>query len=267
MEASYSDLEVATKHRTQPGLEFDYRSEPHNYKEAVPSAVYHELPETPFKTKQAKICGLSPKVFWITLVLIVVIVVAAVGGGVGGGLLAAKPKNPTPNSASTTESLSQSPTSLSSSPKASTTTSPPVSTTQIVGPTYTLNRDCPSSNNTLYTKRHTSGDVSSEMTFRKSCGLSYLNTLQASIGDVVNQQTSSLNSCIDLCAGYNIANGTDIAAGRNSVCNAVCWRNSLDGDDFPGQCFGFTTQNSTGQFVTNPEAKCDSAAWIDQTIV
>lgn len=62
-----------------------------------------------------------------------------------------------------------------------------------------------------------------------------------------------------------MANKTSIAKGVDNVCNAVCWRNSFVNDDFPGMCFGFTTQNSSNAFVTQTEAICDGAAWIDQS--
>lgn len=100
------------------------------------------------------------------------------------------------------------------------------------------------------------------MLFRQICGLSYLNSILPN--DVVNQPTTSLGDCIDLCAAYNVQSQTDIAAGTSSICSAVCWRNTFD-TDFPGQCFGYTSQNSTGQFVVQQEAICASAAWINQS--
>jgi hypothetical protein len=36
-------------------------------------------------------------------------------------------------------------------------------------------------------------------------------------------------------------------------CNAFCWGNGFIGDDFPGTCFGFTTQNSSSEFITQTE--------------
>jgi len=146
------------------------------------------------------------------------------------------------------------------------TSTVPVTTTQIIGPDYTLQHDCPSSNNTIYDAKV--GSVN--MNFRKVCSMGYLNTLQAigdNRGDTINAPASSLNGCIDLCASYNVQNATEIATAKSFVCNAVCWRNSLDNDDFPGQCFGFTTQNSSNAFVFAEEVKCDSAAWVDQRIL
>jgi hypothetical protein len=38
--------------------------------------------------KQQRICGLSPKAFWATMIALVIILAAGIGGGVGGGLAA-----------------------------------------------------------------------------------------------------------------------------------------------------------------------------------
>jgi len=104
------------------------------------------------------------------------------------------------------------------------------------------------------------------MNFRKMCGKTFLNINAASNENSVNQKASSLDSCINLCAAYNVQSASSIALGHNQICNAVCWRNSLDNDDHPGTCFGFTTQNSSNAFVVSDQSFCDSAAWIDQTI-
>lgn len=79
--------------------------------------------------------------------------------------------------------------------------------------------------------------------------------------------TTTLDDCINLCGTYNEANKTEIATGANGVCKAVCWRNGFVGDDFPGTCFGFTTQNISSAFVTQTEAICDGAAWINQRLL
>ena len=102
------------------------------------------------------------------------------------------------------------------------------------------------------------------MTFRKICNLSYQNSLNGFA--VVNSPTTSLDDCVNLCAAYNVQNQTEIAAGESDVCNAVCWRNTFVNDEFPGQCFGYTTQNSSNAFVVNQETICDAAAWINQVI-
>jgi hypothetical protein len=191
-----------------------------------------------------------------------------VGGGVGGSVASKSSKNASsPASSSSSSSPVQSTvttapsttTSLSTGPITSSPTSTPALTvTQVPGPSTTLLRDCPSSNNTLY-----SIDIGSVMSFRKLCNLSYQNALNGSA--MVNEPTTSLDDCIDLCAAYNAQNMNQIATGTDSVCNAVCWRNTFVNDEFPGQCFGYTTQNSSNAFIVNSEAICDSAAWINQT--
>lgn len=140
-----------------------------------------------------------------------------------------------------------------------TTQEPPTLTTstEVVGPTQTLYRDCPSSNNTIY-----NGAGSSLYQFRKICARSFK---QPPV-NVINQAVGSLNDCIDLCAAYNISNKTEIAAGKSSPCNSVCWRNNAKDPDWPGQCFGSTTFNSTAGFQIREEIICDSGAWINQNI-
>ncbi|KFZ03897.1 hypothetical protein V502_10571 [Pseudogymnoascus sp. VKM F-4520 (FW-2644)] len=251
------------------------------------------------------ICGLAPRSFWIFLtVIIAIVVVGAVGGGVG-GILAAKnsrdassaesspspsalvqsadrvapsstgspaatsspgtlpsESKSTPSETSPSESKSTpSKTSASKGPAtpSPTSTTPSLTTTQIRGPSATLLSDCPSSNNTLY-----SVDIGSVMSFRKLCGLSYPNDLGSTL---VNVATNSLNDCINLCAAYNVQIRADIKAGKADVCNAVCWRNTFDNNEFPGQCFGYTSKkNQTGGdgFAVQQESICDSAAWVNQ---
>ncbi|KAK9778231.1 hypothetical protein SCAR479_05201 [Seiridium cardinale] len=136
-------------------------------------------------------------------------------------------------------------------------TTPKQTTTEIVGPNKTLYRDCPSSNDTLY-----SPPDANDQQFRKLCNNRYL----GSTHNVVNKASASLNDCIGLCAQYNVKNMTEIKSGQGSPCSMVCWRNTFD-TDYPGQCFGSAIQNSTdGQFLVSSEAKdieCDSAAWVN----
>jgi len=97
--------------------------------------------------------------------------------------------------------------------------------------------------------------------FRKICANNYLSNNE----NVVNTPTESLNDCIALCDAYNVLNRTEIKSGTSNICNAVCWRSTIIGDDFPGQCFGTTTTNSSGAFVYTGDSKCDSAALINQS--
>lgn len=209
---------------------------------------------------QKHICGLAARTFWIVAAIISVIVIAAaVGGGVGGSL-AGKSHSATPAAATTQSQTSSAATTSSVSapvttPPTSTTSTVSISTFTTVGPTETLLVDCPSSNNTLY-----SPPSSSEL-WRKSCGNSFLgNNI-----NLVNSATVSLDDCITLAAAYNVENVTEIADGASNVCNAVCWRATIAGDDYPGVCFGFTTTNSSGGFTYATDDRCDSAALINQS--
>ncbi|TVY39382.1 hypothetical protein LSUB1_G004333 [Lachnellula subtilissima] len=267
--AHSSDLQVVPgfglEHHYHVGLEVDTtkhnptESHSNSEKQAYNSAIPYNR----------RLCGLAPRNFWIIAVVgTIVMIGAAVGGGVGGSL--ASKSNSTAESPATVAESSVQPltTSTASIVQSTDSTTPSLTstvaltTTQITGPSYTLLRDCPSSNNTLYGISL----GSTNMNFRKVCGKTYLNTLSSS-QNAVNQKSSSLDNCINLCATYNVQNASAIASGQNNVCNAVCWRNSLANDDFPGQCFGFTTQNSSSAFVVSDEAKCDSAAWVDQQLI
>lgn len=92
--------------------------------------------------------------------------------------------------------------------------------------------------------------------------MAYLNTINT---EVINEKTMNLNDCIDKCAAYNKQESSEIRDGRTNVCNAICWRNTFD-TNFPGQCFGYTTQNSSsGLGLRSEVVVCDSAAWINQS--
>jgi hypothetical protein len=208
------------------------------------------------------ICGLRKRTFWIVVIIAVLVVVSAVGGGVGGALATRKSGEPNRPQIPVTDMQSSTAPSSASSTQA-------VSTTTIIGPTYspqpTLLRDCPSSNDTVHSITY--GDKSYQ--FRKLCNGAYQNT-----GDIeshVQGVVDSLDKCIDLCAKYNQDNRTAIEAGRNPICNSVCWRNTFgsENDWEGGHCFGFVTRNITinGQTVFNArygETICDSAVLINQ---
>lgn len=271
MAAPYSDLQVApVQHADYSGLQIpDYAGLEH-YKTAGDNLPGDDLPGRDDKELSRipapkSICGLAVPTFWILLVIGAIVVIgAAVGGGVGGSLASKSSKNSSSLSSTAVQSGSGTTTPAASSQStgpitSSPTSTPAVTTTELPGPTTTLLRDCPSSNNTLY-----SVDIGSVMTFRKICNLSYQNSLNGFA--VVNSPTTSLDDCVNLCAAYNVQNQTEIAAGESDVCNAVCWRNTFVNDEFPGQCFGYTTQNSSNAFVVNQETICDAAAWINQVI-
>lgn len=200
--------------------------------------------------RHKRICGLTERSFWTVFVLVAIIVVAAaVGGGIGGSSNKHK-SNAVESSSSSAASTSSSATTAT--PSSSVT----ISTTTIVGPSQTLLSDCPSSNNTIYSAPSTS------QLFRKLCGDSFLRV--NGTDNCVNQQTSSLDACIELCAAYNVQYSADIASSTRSVCNSVCWRATVVDDDFPGQCYGFTTFNRSETFARNSDDRCNSAALINQ---
>lgn len=268
--APHSDLEVVHNADTPEAQKYAYNvyDAPESY--AHPDADTHKIAYTTdaYEHDRTKtICGLRRRWFWIVALLAITVVAGAVGGGVGGAL-ASKSSNSDNNTSNEGIGAAQSSTSLQSAASSTTPTptsaepSTSISRTSIVGPSSTIVRDCPSSNNTLYDV--TLGD--SKMTFRKACAISYLNA--NGIDSVVARPMKSLDDCINACATYNINNRTQIASGSNRICNAVCWRNTFDPiNDWPGgMCFGYTSQNSSGtfKFRTPAETRCDSAALINQ---
>lgn len=200
--------------------------------------------------RHKRICGLKERLFWTVFVVVAIIVVAAaVGGGIGGSYNKRKSNAAGLSSSSTASTLSSTMTAI---PASSVT----ISTTTIVGPSQTLLSDCPSSNNTIYSAPSTS------QSFRKLCGDSFLRV--NGTDNCINQQAPSLDACIGLCAAYNVQYAADIASSARSVCSSVCWRATIVGDDFPGQCYGFTTFNRSGTFARSYDDRCNSAALIDQ---
>jgi hypothetical protein len=188
-----------------------------------------------------------------------IIPIAVIGAAVGGGVGAAQSHKSKSSSDSNSNSNS---TPISTA----TNLTPSSTTTPVVGPSATLLRDCPSSNNTLYT---VSPSASNPQTFGEICGVAFVKAASIPITEnVVLIQTATLDDCIGLCSAYNEANKTSIAGSADYVCNAVCWLNGFVNDDFPGTCFGFTTTNSTGSgtgsFQTTEQSIRDGAVWIDQ---
>ncbi|KAF3032450.1 hypothetical protein E8E12_000774 [Didymella heteroderae] len=284
----HSDLEVVAPNDAG-AHKYTYYAPTDNPPEIVPSAgtdtnkIAYESAESQTKGPQTT-CGLRRRTFWVLLGVALVVVAAAVGGGVGGALASRSSSESSKNTSNsnsgsnsnsdsgsqTTQSRAQ---SSSTAPLSSSTPIPSstvvISTSTIVGPSNsavpTLLRDCPSSNDTLYTVTY--GSTSYQ--YRKLCNNAYtnINGVATSIQGVF----STLNECIDKCASYNRNNATRIKAGTDPLCNSVCWRNTFDerNDWEGGHCFGFTTSNATvggqTQFrVTNTGDICDSAALINQ---
>jgi hypothetical protein len=274
MTEPYSDLQI--DHQQQfPKYSLpnshDADKEAHNPAYVYSDKIAAEGQSDLQRGKRKRICGLAARTFWIVAAIVAfIIIAAAVGGGVGGSL-AGKNSDNKSAAASTSSQLTitasvantvstSAPSSSSAGPITSsvpsTTTTVSLSTSTTIGPTETLLIDCPSSNNTFYQPPNFPTQL-----YTKTCSLSYLSNGI----NVVLQNTSSLNGCIDACANYNVQNATNIADGASNVCNAVCWRYTIIGDDYPGTCFGFTTTNSSGGFVYEPDTRCDSAALVNQS--
>jgi hypothetical protein len=207
-----------------------------------------------------RVCGLSRKTFWILVAAAVIIITsAALGGGLGGGLSKNKIATASPQQTPTLSTSSTSTTYAS----ASTTSSDAnlIVTAQfgtVNGTPVTLYRDCPSTNNSLYSVQYSSTTYE----FRKLCNMQLTNNVLKV--NMVNQPASNLNDCINLCAAWNENNVTK--GNADQACSSVCWRYGFtDNDDLPGQCFGFASTNaSSGAFNIQSDALCDSAAWINQ---
>ncbi|KAK4890522.1 hypothetical protein LTR27_010803 [Elasticomyces elasticus] len=130
--------------------------------------------ERPNSTR--RICGLSLMAFWALIVVVTIVVVGAtVGGGVGGSLASKSgsrshgPDTYTSgsNTASTYFATDVPLTSTALNETSTTPTSVMLTTTEVIGPTTTLMRDCPSSNDTIYS----TGSSGGPMLFRKFCGV------------------------------------------------------------------------------------------------
>jgi hypothetical protein len=234
-----------------------------------PNAMVHE------QDQPRTICGLRKRTFWIVAIVALIILVAVIGGGVGGALASKKSDTKAEtaqgsvgagSTTTTAASASASNSVSSSTPTPSPTSTQSFSTTTIVGATATILRDCPSSNNSLYTVN------SNGMThqFRKACDATFVNAHGSDA--MVVQSFASLNECITECAQFNFRNATEIKLGTSRRCNSVCWRNDVTKrDKWPGgQCFGWTTSNgTTGDFQYQatkdpklPSTICDSAALV-----
>ncbi|OOQ91368.1 hypothetical protein PEBR_00128 [Penicillium brasilianum] len=212
--------------------------------------------------EKPRVCGLKRTNFWILVIAsVVIITAAALGGGLGGGL-SSRGKESTTSSQKASEQ-SQSTTSNSSTGGTVTNTASATVTMSAVvgtisGTTTTLYRDCPSSNDTIYNVEYNS----STYQFRKLCNMQAV--IHGDHATYVNQATSNLNDCINLCAAYNENNVTKGTGSK--VCSSVCWRNGFVDDDWPGQCFGYAGNNDSysGGYNLQADVTCDSAIWINE---
>ncbi|KAG8158337.1 hypothetical protein KVR01_012098 [Diaporthe batatas] len=223
--------------------------------------------------ERVRICGLTPRIFWVLAIVATLIIGAGVGGGIAGGLS----RTHASSSTSTSTSTSSSPNGTAASGATFVTSavlvasSTPTATDSIVGtktaiygPSGTvLYRDCPANSNAVYTS-----DAMQSWVWRKYCDNTTF--VSAKPGQQwINAFSNDLDGCIDMCVESNIERGSEIAAGYEDPCNAVCWRNGFENDDHPGQCFGFTTVNVTdkGGFQFQDDWRCDSAGLISQNYI
>jgi hypothetical protein len=210
--------------------------------------------------EKPRVCGLKRTTFWILVgAAAVIITAAAVGGGLGGGLSRAKETTASSQKASESSPSTSSTSSIDISmniASATATISAEVGT--VSGTAKTLYRDCPSSNDTFYNVEYSSTTYE----FRKLCNMQAV--INGDHRTFVNQATSTLNECINLCAAYNENNVTK-STGKN-ICSSVCWRNGFVNNDWPGQCFGYAGNNNSNSAGFNLQADitCDSAIWVNE---
>ncbi|PQE28484.1 transporter C3602c protein [Rutstroemia sp. NJR-2017a BBW] len=211
----------------EAGLQYIDKQDPtQSFPEVVPEVGLHYIdkqdPTPPFpddgygsKVHKNRICGLKARSFWIlfSIITAVVVIGAVVGGGIGGSMAArsqkskdssstttGQPSNDTVTSASSSSASSSSASNTNNTPTPTSSKPITLTTTEVIGPSQTLFRDCPSSNGTLY-------DVTlgpRVYSFRKFC-----NTVLVATGpNVVGTPTNDLNTCINRCAEYNVQNNS-----------------------------------------------------------
>lgn len=184
----------------------------------------------------------------ILALCIAVILLAVIGGGVGVALSKSAGRR---HRKQHSEAPSMSMTSISAlATSTSSSALPNQSATTLKSPSWTIQRDCPSSNGTVIEV----GQATSQK-FIKNCSFLYKFTVNAS---PFEKMTSSLDDCISLCASYNSLNAT----GPLGPCSSVCWRTNPT-DKFFGHCLGqYSTRSGIGQPATDPgadNAPADSA--------
>ncbi|KAF2745316.1 hypothetical protein M011DRAFT_406705 [Sporormia fimetaria CBS 119925] len=219
----------------------------------------------PPEDKKARICGIKRKTFFIILAIAIGVII---GAGIGGGVAAAMSKKDASPQQANLDPLNTGASRSSSSSKSATPTTigPSFKTIEVVSPTKTLYRDCPDSDNTI--KEITLDDNTPTMRFRKKCRTDFDKPKGRTKGFVVNTKLLNLDDCINQCAMWNRNNREDIMNGLKDKCNVVCWRSTFE-SDWPAQCFGWQSVNSTNSnnewdFSSYDSSQCDGAGWIDE---
>lgn len=150
----------------------------------------------PAPIPEATICGLSRRMFWITVAVATFLVLGlTIGVGVGVGVgkhhhkSKTSPENDSnPTAAITTAASTTSP-AKSTSTRTSTTSSPTPTPT-----TDSNNLSCPAANNTIY---HVPDSTAK---FKRICGIDYSGVDQAK--DIATVWTITMQDCIFQCAEY-----------------------------------------------------------------
>jgi hypothetical protein len=165
--------------------------------------------------ERERIGGINKKTFRI-LVAAAVVILAAAGLGTGLGVgLSHNSNEAVTETTVISESATPSATQTPPTPAPTTLSETLVTASRgtINNETVVLYRDCPSSNNTLYSVTF---DSTATYQFRKACNARVVH--EAQFPNLVNQVVASLNECMNLCARYNRFNtttSTEIRTGRN----------------------------------------------------
>lgn len=234
----------------QPKQEGPYLEGPHPQGTPVQAYNAHEpardLPEAvpPQEGSKKRICGLASRTFWILLAVVLVVVFgAAIGIGVGVGVSisnrsqSAEGSSAEGSSASdTSPTTTTSPASLgvtsttttagslssgtSQTPTTTSAQSTSVTTTEVVGPSSTLFRDCPSSDETVHEVTYGNDTYM----FRKFCNTVLLTNGVLDAGATIK---TDLDSCVNECARHNYQNSAEIESGETDKWYVVSWRHPL----------------------------------------
>ncbi|KAH8435112.1 uncharacterized protein LDX57_012741 [Aspergillus melleus] len=186
-----------------------------------------------------RICGLTPKIFWILVVALVVILAAGIGAGVGGGLASQKSHA---DASSLPAESSTAPTStvadISTSSTATATTTGETSTSTSSKTYGLLNSGCNATDNQYYTPNNPADDSSPftvnnrTLKYKIHCyenipdSMSFNNPQITKLGQLKGLR--SLQECIKACAtlNYVIANamgGESAEVPFSKLCSGVVY--------------------------------------------
>ncbi|KAK3997961.1 hypothetical protein QBC44DRAFT_392390 [Cladorrhinum sp. PSN332] len=201
-------------------------------------------PPQPTEEKRNKILGLPVRTFWILVVVLVIILAGGIGGGVAGGMAANNSKTAegqsqqdtggeqTERTPPTTSGSSSSPsgTSGGTSTTTSSTQQAPIRTPNTILPPATDN--CPRVNNNIISPLNATGQAwansredNTPQKFQIHCDRDMSADIRKGTIDIMRVSVSTLEECIEACAGYNFQynNNAVYGAGRSTagLCKAV----------------------------------------------